>query len=231
MRTFPRPRLVLVVAAFLAQGAWLGCSSSEAPSRPPSSAEVAPSSAGAAALVPGSAQIGKPAPDFELVDLDGKTTKLSDHAGKIVVLEWFNPDCPFVKRNHESGVLKELGKQLRAKGVVLLAINSGAPGKQGHGKEANVAGRDRYGIDYPILLDESGAVGRAYGAKATPHMFVVDAKGVLAYAGAIDNAPDGDPDDGKLVDYVSQAVEELSAGKPVSVPETKAYGCSVKYGG
>lgn len=208
-----------------------GCSSSETSARPPESAQPAQ-----AAAVPGGApatqraELGKPAPDFELVDLDGKTVKLSDHAGKIVVLEWFNPDCPFVKRNHEQGPLKDLAKRVRDKGVVFLAINSGAPGKQGHGKEANVAGRDRHGIDYPILLDESGAVGKAYGAKATPHMYVVDAKGVLVYAGAIDNAPDGDPDDGKLVDHVSQAIEDLSAGRPVATPETKAYGCSVKYG-
>jgi peroxiredoxin len=220
------PSFAVLVAAGL-----FGCSSSEAPARPPESAQPAQTAA-----APGSsaamqqAELGKPAPDFELVDLEGKAVKLSDHAGKIVVLEWFNPDCPFVKRNHEQGPLKDLAKRVRDKGVVFLAVNSGAPGKQGHGKEANVAGRDRYGIDYPILLDESGKVGRAYGAKATPHMYVVDTKGVLVYAGAIDNAPDGEPDDGKLVDHVSQAIEDLSAGRAVATPETKAYGCSVKYG-
>lgn len=223
---FDRRSLALVFTL----GLW-GCSSSESTARPPESAQPAQ-----AAASPGSAptlqraELGKPAPGFELVDLDGKTVKLSDHAGKVVVLEWFNPDCPFVKRNHEQGPLKDLAKRVRGEGVVFLAINSGAPGKQGHGKEVNVAGRDRYGIDYPILLDESGAVGKAYGAKATPHMYVIDAKGVLVYAGAIDNAPDGDPDDGKLVDYVSQALEDLRAGRPVATPETKAYGCSVKYG-
>ena len=214
------------IALFVALGL-SGCSTSEAPAPPPVTAQ--PAQAGAAAAMQ-AAQLGKPAPDLELVDLDGKTVKLSDHAGKIVVLEWFNPDCPFVKRNHEQGTLKDLAKRVRDKGVVFLAINSGAAGKQGHGKEANVAGRDRYGIDYPILLDESGKVGKAYGATATPHMYVVDAKGVLVYAGAIDNAPDGDPDDGKLVDHVSQAIEDLSAGRAVATPETKAYGCGVKYG-
>jgi peroxiredoxin len=221
-----KPSFAVLVAIALS-----ACSSSEAPTRPPESAAPTPSvAAPSSSPAMQQAELGKPAPDFELVDLDGKTVKLSDHAGKIVVLEWFNPDCPFVKRNHEQGTLKGLAKRVRDQGVVFIAINSGAPGKQGHGRDANVAGRDRYGIDYPILLDESGKVGKAYGAKATPHMYVVDAKGVLVYAGAIDNAPDGDPDDGKLVDHVSQAIEDLSAGRAVAVPETKAYGCGVKYG-
>lgn len=181
--------------------------------------------------VKGKAELGQPAPDFTLTDLDGKTVKLSDHKGKVVVLEWFNPDCPFVKRNHGEGPLKTMAKDVQAKGVVWLAINSGAPGKQGHGKATNEAGRDRYGMTSPILLDETGAVGRAYGAQTTPHMYVVDEAGVLVYRGAIDNAPDGDPSEGTVVrNYVAEALDDVLAKKPVRTKEIEAYGCKVKYG-
>ena len=174
--------------------------------------------------------VGSPAPDFALTDLDGKTVKLSDYRGKTVVLEWFNPECPFVKANHGSGSLKEMAKRVTASGVVWLAINSGAPGKQGHGVETNKAGKAKYGMEHPILLDETGATGRAYGAKATPHMFVVDKAGVVVYRGAIDNAPDGDPrGSDKVVNYVELALADLAAGRPVAKAETDAYGCSVKY--
>jgi hypothetical protein len=116
--------------------------------------------------------------------------------------------------------------------VVWLAINSGAKGKQGHGVDVNRAAKDSFKLDHPILLDESGAVGRAYAAAHTPHMFVIDAQGVLVYRGAIDNSPDGEgdsPTGGKLVNHVDAALAELAAGKPVSVADTQAYGCSVKY--
>ena len=169
-------------------------------------------------------------PDFTLTDIDGKSVKLSDHKGKTVVLEWFNPECPFVKRNHGEGSLKGLAKKLNGKNVVFLAINSGAAGKQGADAEANRAGRDRFGIDYPILLDAGGQVGKAYGATATPHMFVIDPSGVLVYRGAIDYAPDGEADEGVLKNHVEAAIADLEAKRPVATPETKAYGCSVKYG-
>jgi hypothetical protein len=116
--------------------------------------------------------------------------------------------------------------------VVWLAINSGAKGKQGHGVEANRAGKEAFKLGHPILLDESGAVGHAYAAAHTPHLFVIDAQGVLVYRGAIDNSPDGQgdsPTGGKLVNYVDAALAEVAAGKPVSTPDTEAYGCSVKY--
>ena len=114
--------------------------------------------------------------------------------------------------------------------MVWLAINSGAPGKQGHGGDANRTGKAAFKLDHPILLDEQGNVGRAYGAKHTPHMYVIDPKGVLVYAGAIDNTGGGEPEkDDKVVNYVQVALDEVAAGKPVSTPETEAYGCSVKY--
>ena len=158
--------------------------------------------------------------------------RLADFKGKTVVLEWFNPGCPFVKLSHTEGSLKGLAKERSKAGVVWLAINSGAEGRQGASVEENKQGAQAFGIDYPILLDREGTVGKAYGATNTPHMFVIDPEGRLVYGGAIDNSPDGEgksPTDGKLVNYVAQALDELAAGKPVSVPETKAYGCSVKY--
>jgi peroxiredoxin len=177
------------------------------------------------------AAIGQAAPDFDLADLDGKRVKLSDFAGKIVVLEWFNPDCPFVKRNHTQGPLKTMAKEQTAKGIVWLSINSGAAGKQGAGVDKSREGKQRYGMENAILLDERGDVGRAYDAKSTPGMYVIDAKGTLVYRGAIDNAQDGDPPGGeKIVNYVEAALADLAAGRPVAVPETPSYGCSVKYG-
>ncbi len=180
-----------------------------------------------------SASLRTAAPAFELPGLDGKKVKLDDFKGKTVVLEWFNPECPYVVNAHTKGSLVTAAKTWQDKGVVWLAINSAAPGKQGHGLEVNQAGKAKLAVQNPILFDADGSVGKAYGAKNTPHMFVVDPEGKLAYRGAIDNSPDGEgqsPTDGKLVNYVSQALEELAAGKPVSVPETKAYGCGVKYG-
>lgn len=178
------------------------------------------------------AAIGEQAPDFSLKDLNGNEVKLADFKGKTVVLEWFNPECPFVKLSHTKGSLQGLAK--KQDGVVWLAINSGGEGKQGFGVEKNRSGAQTFGLEHPILLDPEGSVGRAYGATNTPHMYIIDPNGKLAYAGAIDNSPDGEgasPSDGKLVNYVAQALEELAAGKPVSVPQTKAYGCGVKYKG
>jgi len=177
------------------------------------------------------AAVGAPAPDFNLTDLDGKTVKLSDYKDKQVVLEWFNPECPFVRASHTRGSLVDLARKYAAKGVVWLAVNSSAPGKQGSGVEKNRDGRKAFGMEHPILLDESGEVGRAYGATNTPHMFVID-KGKLVYRGAIDNSPDGEkgePQGGKLVNYVDATFEDLAAGRPVRTAETRAYGCGVKY--
>ncbi len=187
----------------------------------------------AVAVVKGTADIGKPAPDFKLKDLDGKEHSLSAHQGKVVVLEWFNPQCPFVRNAHTKGSLKGLAAKHAASGVVWLAVNSAAPGKQGHDVEANREGAKDFALGYPILRDESGAVGHAYGATNTPHLYVIDAKGVLVYAGAIDNSPDGEgesPTDGTLINYVDAALADVAGGKAVRTARTKAYGCSVKYG-
>jgi peroxiredoxin len=204
---------------------------------PPVNAEpaaAAPVAVAAAVSAPmKEAAIGQPAPDFTLTDLDGHSVKLSENLGKIVVLEWFNPGCPFVNLSHTKGQLKGLANEQMKQGVVWLGINSAGPGKEGYGKEANAEGKKHFGLDQPILLDESGKVGHAYGAKHTPHLFIIDSKGILVYAGAIDNSPDGEgesPTSGALVNYVTQALGDVRAGRAVQVPSTEAYGCSVKYG-
>jgi peroxiredoxin len=179
------------------------------------------------------AEVGKPAPDFALKDLDGTEVKLSSFKGKVVVLEWFNPGCPFVNKSHSKGSLKDAAKKHTKNGVVWLAVNSAAAGKQGHGADANREGARTFAMEHPILLDESGDVGRTYGATNTPHMMVIDDKGTLVYRGAIDNSPDGEgesPTGGKLVSYVDEALAAIASGKSPATTETKAYGCSVKYG-
>lgn len=179
------------------------------------------------------AAVGAPAPDFTLPDTEGKSVSLGAFKGRVVVLEWFNPECPFVRAAHSKGALVSMAKRLSGKGVVWLAINSGAPGKQGAGVDKSRDGRKAFALDHPVLLDEAGTVGRAYGATNTPHMFVIDPAGKLVYRGAIDNSPDGEgqsPEGGKLVNYVDAALDDLKAGRAVRTPQTKAYGCSVKYG-
>lgn len=178
------------------------------------------------------AEVGKPAPDFTLKSVDGKDVTLSQFKGKTVVLEWFNPECPFVKASHTVGSLKGLGGKLAKDGVVWLAINSGAAGKQGAGEDANKAGISKFGIDYPVLVDSTGQVGKQYGAERTPHIYVVNPEGTLVYRGAIDNSPDGEgksPEGGKLVNYVDTTLVALKTGAKVDPAETKAYGCGVKY--
>lgn len=140
---------------------------------------------------PATAKVGEPAPTFSLPDLDGNTISLADFAGKTVVLEWFNPDCPFVQYAHGEGPLKSFAAEQSKAGIVWLAINSGAPGKQGTGVERNREAAKQWAIEHPILLDEDGKVGHAYGATSTPHMFVIDGAGKLVYAGGLDNAPFG----------------------------------------
>jgi peroxiredoxin len=186
---------------------------------------------GQSATAPGAqAEIGKPAPDFTLQDLDGKSVQLSQMKGKTVVLEWFNPGCPFVKANHTKGSLKGMAKRFADKGIVWLAINSGAPGKQGHGVDTNKEAKGTWGMEYPILLDEKGDVGRMYGAKTTPHMYVIDPQGILVYMGAIDNTQGGEPEkEDKVINYVDTALGELAAGKPITTKTSEPYGCSVKY--
>ncbi|HMI90612.1 MAG TPA: redoxin family protein, partial [Polyangiales bacterium] len=170
---------------------------------------------------------------------DGKNHELSALKGKTVVLEWFNPECPFVRAAHGEGVLKDMAKRVQSKDVVWLSINSGAPGKQGHGAERNREGKTQFAMENPILLDETGQVGHSYGALKTPTMFVIDAQGQLVYRGGIDNAPMNVVDEarpkpegskpGERVNYVDAALQDLKSGKPVRLADTPAYGCSVKY--
>jgi peroxiredoxin len=176
------------------------------------------------------AAVGKTAPAFELTDTDGKTVKLESYRGKVVVLEWFNPGCPFVKYGHGEGPLKDMAARWTKKGVVWLAINSGAAGKQGHGRDANAMAKKEWKMTHAVLLDETGAVGRAYGAKTTPHMFVIDRKGVLVYAGGLDNAPLGRVEGAKKESFVDQVLSAVLGGKKPPVSESKPYGCGVKYG-
>jgi peroxiredoxin len=199
---------------------------------PESPAPGAALATNAAASAPVSAQVGQAAPDFTLPDLDGNQVSLAQYRGKVVVLEWFNPGCPFVRASHTAGSLKGLAEKYAGDGVVWLAINSGGAGKQGAGVEANREGSNQFGMRHPILVDESGTVGQLYGAERTPHMYVVNAEGVLVYRGAIDNSPDGEgqsPEGGKLVNYVDGALGAVRSGAKVEPAETKPYGCSVKY--
>ena len=168
---------------------------------------------------------GQKAPDFTLKSIDGQEYSLSNFVGKVVVLEWFNPGCPFVRYAHQNQVMHNIAQ--KNPDVVWLAINSSGPKKQGHGLKANKKARDKWSISYPILLDETSEVGRIYSAKTTPHMYVIDQSGVLVYQGAIDNAPFGR---GKNhITYVADALENLKKGAEISPAQTKAYGCSVKY--
>jgi peroxiredoxin len=174
--------------------------------------------------------VGKAAPDFTLTSLDGATFKLSEQAGKTVVLEWFNPGCPFVQEAHGTGALSAAAAPYLAKGVVWVAINSGAPGKEGHGLELNKESATKWAMTHPVLLDEKGTVGKQYNAVTTPQLVVVDPAGKVAYAGALDNAPLGKVQGGGArVPWFTNALDEVLAGKPVSLAETKPWGCSVKY--
>jgi len=176
-------------------------------------------------------EIGKPAPDFSATDINGKTVKLSDYAGKIVVLESYNSDCPFCNIQYKTGAMQELEKDLAAKGVVWLIVNSVNPNHPSHrtSEQAKQEIADKKIVATAWIDDSSGAVGHLYGMKTTPHTFVVDKNGVLVYEGAIDNKPDPQHDPRTARNYVREAVDSLLAGKPVEVSQTNPYGCSVKY--
>ena len=178
---------------------------------------------GAAAVEPVSATIGAPAPGFTLPDASGQPVKLSDFAGKVVVLEWINPDCPFVVRHANAGTMKSLAQKYSGN-VVWIGINS----TNYMDSAANAKWIADRALPYTVLDDHTGAVGRAYNAKTTPHMYVIDTTGKLVYAGAIDD-DNGGTKGASAVNYVDAALAEVTAGKPVSVAETKPYGCSVKY--
>lgn len=178
-------------------------------------------------------QIGQPAPAFRAVDSNGKARSLADFRGKTVVLEWTNAECPYVKK-HYSGNMQALQKAAARDGVVWLTINSGAPGKQGHvnGAGANAIVKAKGAAPAAYLLDPQGSIGRAYAAKTTPHMYVVDPAGKLVYMGGIDDTPTADVADIKTAkNYLTAALADLKSKRPVAVATSKPYGCSVKYAG
>jgi len=175
---------------------------------------------------------GQSAPDFTLTDAQGTTHSLSDFKGKFIVLEWFNPECPFVRKHYGSDNMQDLQRRYTGRGVVWLTIDSSARGKQGHlsPEQAKAVFTDYYMASTALLLDPAGTVGRRYGAKTTPHMFIVNPEGILLYAGAIDDIPSTDPADvPKATNFVQRALAETLTGQPVTVSHTNSYGCSVKY--
>jgi peroxiredoxin len=173
------------------------------------------------------AKVGDPAPEFSLTDTDGKTVKLSDYKGKIVVIDWVSPACPVCQMHYKAGTVQNLAKKYSDKSVVFLGVNSGGAGQPGSGKETNAKAKKDWKAEFPILLDENGKVGHAYGAKTTPHCFVINKEGVLVYNGAID---DGGPSGIGKVNHVEKAIEQTLKGETVTTAETKPYGCGVKYG-
>jgi peroxiredoxin len=176
--------------------------------------------------------LGEAAPNFTLNDLDGKPVELASFKGKYVVLEWVNYDCPFVKKHYSSGNMQALQDKNIADGVIWLTINSSATGKQGNftPEKWKELAAERKSAPTAILLDGDGKIGQLYVAKTTPEMFVIDPNGALIYMGAIDDKPTANIEDVKTaINYVQNALDEAKAGKPVSVPISKPYGCSVKY--
>ncbi|MCO6430081.1 MAG: thioredoxin family protein [Deltaproteobacteria bacterium] len=183
---------------------------------------------------PKQAKIGESAPEFTLTDNNGKQHRLSDYKGKYVILEWFNKDCPFVKKHYESGNMQKLQKEAADKGAVWFTITSSAEGKQGYmtNEIATKVLADSNAQPTAWLADPTGEVGKAYDARTTPHMYVINPEGKLVYAGAIDDKATTDEDDiAEATNYVSSALSESMAGQEVSTASTQAYGCSIKYAG
>jgi len=176
-------------------------------------------------------EVGKPAPDFTGTDINGKTIKLSDYKGKIVVIESYNSDCPFFNNQYKTGATQDLQKDLAAKGVVWLLVNSVNPKNFSHrtADQAKQEMADRKIVANAWIDDSAGTIGHLYGMETTPHMFVIAKDGTLAYDGAIDNKPDPSHDPRTANNYVRDAVDELTAGKPVTISSTKPYGCAVHY--
>ena len=177
-------------------------------------------------------EVGKAAPDFSATDIEGNPFKLSDHKGDIVVLEWTNHECPFVVKHYGTNNMQALQKSETAKGVKWISINSSAEGRQGFttADEAKKVAMEQGAAATAIITDPSGEIGKLYDARTTPHMYVIDAEGTLAYAGAIDDNSSPNP---KTVEgannYVVAAVDSLIAGEEVATKQTQPYGCSVKY--
>jgi peroxiredoxin len=191
---------------------------------------------GVFALYAGSAfagvPVGQSAPDFTLPDTNGQSHRLAEYKGKYVVLEWYNPDCPFVRKHYGSGNMQALQKEFTAKGVVWLTIDSSAPGEEGNYPAAklNEIASSQGAARTALLLDPAGKVGHAYGAKTTPDMYIINPQGVLIYEGAIDNKPSTALGDIKTAtNYVKVALESAMTGNTVAQTTTRPYGCSVKY--
>lgn len=178
------------------------------------------------------AVVGQPAPDFSVKDADGREVKLSQFRGKHVVLEWMNPGCPFVRKHYDSGNMPATQKEALGKGVVWLSVYSNDDESWGYTKPAKLREwvAARKAAPTALLMDGNGAVGKAYGARTTPHMYLVSPTGTLLYAGGIDSIASADKDDiAKATNYVRQAVNEALGGKPISVPSSRPYGCMIKY--
>ncbi|XXF78458.1 thioredoxin family protein [Myxococcaceae bacterium GXIMD 01537] len=178
----------------------------------------------APAFAADAAEVGKPAPAFKLKDEAGKEHSLEQYKGKVVVLEWTNPECPFVKRHYEADTMQKTQAGFDSKKVVWLTVDSSSH----HTAQTAAEAKKAEGITNPVLLDTDGAVGHAYGAKTTPHMYVIDDKGVVRYSGAIDDDPRGKAEKAPT-NYVKTAVDAILTGKPVPTSTTQPYGCSVKY--
>ena len=176
--------------------------------------------------------VGSAAPDFSVPDANGKTQSLSEYKGKYVVLEWFNPECPFVKKHYGGGNMQKLQQEYTGKGVVWLTVDSNAPGSEGNitAEQAQKIMKSWNTHQTALLLDPEGKAGRAYGAKNTPDMVIINPEGKIAYEGAIDSKATPNPADiPTSTNYVKAALDESLAGKPVTTPQTKPYGCHVTY--
>jgi len=180
----------------------------------------------------GAAKVGEPAPAFTINGTNGKPVSLADQRGKLVVLEWTNHECPYVRKHYETGNMQTLQKEATGQGVVWLTVISSAPGTQGHvnAKEADELTESRKASPTAVLFDPTGSVGKAYGATNTPHMYVITKDGLLAYAGAIDDKPTTRRADIEgAQNYARPALASVTAGQPVKQPVTRAYGCTIKY--
>ena len=178
------------------------------------------------------ATVGQAAPNFSAKDTSGKTVQLSDFKGKTVVLEWVNPGCPYVRKHYDGGNMQGTQQDALAKNVVWLAINSTGTDHPDYLKPADLAKwmKDKKAPATHTLMDEDGKIGKAYGARTTPHMYIVDGKGVLVYAGGIDSLPTASASDiPKATNYIKVSLGEMAGGKALSNSVTRPYGCSVKY--
>ncbi|RYY93402.1 MAG: thioredoxin family protein [Comamonadaceae bacterium] len=185
-----------------------------------------------AAAASAAPSVGQPAPEIALKDANGRSVKLSDYRGKYVVLEWTNPGCPYVRKHYDSGNMAATQKDAAAKNVVWLSVNSTETASSDYLPPAKLVAwqAERKVQPTAVLMDEEGTAGKAYGARTTPHMYIVDPKGQLVYAGGIDSIPSSSADDiTKAVNYVRQGLAEAAAGKPISAATTRPYGCSIKY--